>query len=137
MFKTAEHAEIAFYQAFENADLDAMMAVWSETADIACIHPTGPVLSGVEAVRESWRHIFSGGGGVSLTVSVIQAQEDDTLAVHLVEERLTVTAGRTQEARVIATNIFRLEYGSWRLVLHHSSPAPRPQIVEEAPRTLH
>ena len=29
VFATPEEAEAAFYRAFENTDLDAMMAVWS------------------------------------------------------------------------------------------------------------
>ena len=125
MFKTAEHAEVAFYRAFESADLDAMMAVWADSPNIVCIHPTGPILVGVEAIRESWRAIFAGGGGINLAVAVVQSQEDDTMAVHLVEEYLTVTEDKTQQAHVVATNMFRMEGGSWRLVLHHGSPAAR------------
>ena len=60
-----------------------------------------------------------------LAVAVVQSQEDDTMAVHLVEEHLTVTEDKTQQAHVVATNMFRMEGGSWRLVLHHGSPAVR------------
>ncbi len=61
LFPTPDDAETAFYDAFERADLAAMMAVWAESDDIVCIHPTGPRLQGFEAVRESWVQIFSGG----------------------------------------------------------------------------
>ena len=61
LFPTPDDAETAFYDAFERADLAAMMAVWAESDDIVCIHPQGPRLAGFEAVRESWAQIFAGG----------------------------------------------------------------------------
>ena len=35
------HAEAAFYAAFERADVDAMMAVWSDDEAVFCVHPGG------------------------------------------------------------------------------------------------
>src|SRR6202008_4839320 len=61
LFPTPDDAETAFYDAFERADVAAMMAVWAESDDIVCIHPQGPRLAGFEAVRESWAQIFAGG----------------------------------------------------------------------------
>src|SRR2546422_2607886 len=61
LFPTPDDAETAFYEAFERADLAAMMAVWAESDEIVCIHPQGPRLSGFEAVRESWAQNFAGG----------------------------------------------------------------------------
>lgn len=136
MFQTAELAEIAFYEAFETASLDAMMAVWSASAEVVCIHPTGPMLAGVDAIRESWQQIFSGGGGVSLSINVIREYASENLVIHLVEEHLTVVNQPAQQAHVLATNVYRLEDGGWRLLSHHGSPAPRPQKGEVAP-TLH
>ena len=60
LFPTPEDAEAAFYDAFERADLAAMMAVWAEADDVVCVHPSGPRLVGFEAVREGWAQIFSG-----------------------------------------------------------------------------
>jgi len=34
MFATADEAEVAFYDAFERANLSAMMAVWAESDDV-------------------------------------------------------------------------------------------------------
>ena len=45
-YATAEDAEEAFYEAIARADLDALMAVWSEDEDIVCIHPTGQRMDG-------------------------------------------------------------------------------------------
>lgn len=136
MYPTVELAEIAFYQAFEDASVEAMMAVWSGTAEISCIHPTGPVLLGVDAIRASWEQIFAGGSGVTLRVNVLREYASTAQVVHLVEEHLTVTANAAQQGHVLATNVYRLEDDGWRMVSHHGAPAPRPQPAGKAP-TLH
>lgn len=136
MYSTVELAEIAFYQAFEDAKVEAMMAVWSSTAEISCIHPTGPVLVGVDAIRKSWQQIFAGGSGVTVQVNVLREYASATQVVHLVEELLTVTGNTAQQGHVLATNVYQLEGDSWRLVAHHGTPAPHPQPTGKAP-TLH
>ncbi|HUW28873.1 MAG TPA: nuclear transport factor 2 family protein [Sulfuriferula sp.] len=136
MYPTVELAEIAFYQAFEDASVEAMMAVWSGTAEISCIHPTGPVLAGVDAIRASWQQIFAGGSGVKVQVNVLREYASTTQVVHLVEEHLSVTGNTAQQGHVLATNVYQLEGDSWRMVSHHGAPAPRPQPTGKAP-TLH
>ena len=44
IFPTPQDAESAFYEALERADLEQMMAVWSEDEEIVCVHPGGPRL---------------------------------------------------------------------------------------------
>src|SRR3954465_5581625 len=34
-------AALAFYQAFEAKDLDAMMAAWADDEEVICVHPGG------------------------------------------------------------------------------------------------
>jgi len=46
IFPTAQDAENAFYEALERADLEGMMAVWSEDEEIVCVHPAGQRLAG-------------------------------------------------------------------------------------------
>ncbi|BBP05310.1 hypothetical protein TPL01_14850 [Sulfuriferula plumbiphila] len=136
MYPTVELAEIAFYQAFEDASVEAMMAVWSGTAVISCIHPTGPALLGIDAIRASWQQIFAGGSGVTLQVNVLREYASTTQVVHLVEEHLTVAGNTAQQGHVLATNVYQLEDDGWRMVSHHGAPAPRPQQTDKAP-TLH
>src|SRR3990170_2101011 len=69
IFPTPQDAETAFYEALERADLELMMAVWSEDEEIVCVHPGGSRLSGQDQVRESWRQIFAGGAAARLHVT--------------------------------------------------------------------
>ncbi len=69
IFPTAQDAENAFYQALERADLDGMMAVWSEDEEIVCVHPAGQRLAGQQQVREAWRQMFAGGAGMRVQIT--------------------------------------------------------------------
>jgi len=123
-FATPEEAEQAFYDAFRNADLNAMRAVWADGEFIECIHPMADRAQGQAAVRDSWRRIFDSGLRIQLTLSSVNRTQDALLAVHVVYEHLNVEGRDLQYPPVIATNIYQLVDGGWRMVLHHASPAP-------------
>ena len=132
MFRTPKEAEAAFYAALENADLDTMMDVWADDHNIACVHPMGPRLEGQAEITDSWRRIFNGGARMRFRISDVQALTQGDVAVHVVHENITV-ANRSGESTVLATNVYRLVDGSWYMVLHHASPAPNPQEIDEEP----
>ncbi len=60
IFTSPQDAALAFYQAFEAKDIEAMMAAWAEDEDIVCVHPGGARLVGYEAVRAGWEQLFAG-----------------------------------------------------------------------------
>ena len=53
-----EAANTRFYQVFEALDIAAMEGVWVHDEHVKCVHPGWPLLTGWDAVRESWRTIF-------------------------------------------------------------------------------
>lgn len=141
-FPTPQDAEAAFYDALERADLEAMMAVWAEDEEIICVHPTGPRLAGHEQVRESWRRIFSGGGGVRITLTQLVASQAMMVAVHSVQENAPARGSgpRQPAATVIATNVYLRTAAGWRMIVHHASHAPghaESPRAEAGPKILH
>ena len=129
LFPTPEDAETAFYEAFERADLAAMMAVWAERDDIVCVHPRGPRLVGFDAVRDSWAQIFSGGASnLRIRASDVRKMDGNSVAVHALVEVLTTASQPTAPAQsVTATNVYELTDRGWRMVIHHASPVPEPE----------
>ncbi|MGI9334714.1 MAG: YybH family protein [Gammaproteobacteria bacterium] len=121
-YGSPKDVELAFYEAFQGADLDAMRAVWDDGDDIVCVHPMGPKLVGYEAVMKSWSDILGSGAQLSFRVDNIQIMADGGISVHCVHEN--ITQGRHGELRglVIATNVYRATDNGWRMVLHHGSP---------------
>lgn len=139
IFTTPQDAEAAFYEAFEKADLDAMMAVWADDDDIVCVHPGGIRLSGMAPIREAWRRIFAGGQTLRFQLRQQQSLNGMTLAVHSVYELISVAGEARARNPVIATNIYMRTANGWRMVVHHASPAPPSpdSDAKRAPKTLH
>jgi uncharacterized protein (TIGR02246 family) len=117
---TAEAAERAFYSALADADLDRMMALWADDDAAVCNHPGGPRLIGRDAIRASFREIFSG-GGVRVSVVGVHAWRTPDVAVHSLIERIAVEGrGASETVDVVATNVFVRSAGGWRILVHHA-----------------
>lgn len=137
-FATPEAAEAAFYDAFERADLDAMMRVWARDDSIVCIHPMGPRLLGRRAVENSWRDILGGGPSMRFHITGLHATRHALVAVHCVHENISHGAQFSQHAIMIATNLYQLTDQGWRMVLHHASPKlASPPAPAEPPARVH
>lgn len=106
-----------------------MRAVWA-TEDAVCVHPGAVPLLGYESVMRSWAHIFEGAETPLIETRVIQRIVSDEMAVHLVEERVSTASAPGNAAVVMATNIYRVVDGVWRMVVHHGSMAQ----VRDAPK---
>ena len=123
-YTTPQDTEAAFYEALENADLTAMMAVWAEDEDIVCVHPGGPRLTGTAAIRENWRRIFSQGPTLHFHLSDLQMVRGALLAVHSLHEHILISGESEPQHPVVATNVYTLTAQGWRMVMHHASPVP-------------
>ena len=127
-----QDAALAFYQAFEAKDVDAMMATWAEDEDIVCVHPGGPRLVGYEAVRAGWEQLFGGETKLSFRLDEIVVIETVGLAMQSAIEHVTVGNEPQPRGAAIATNIYLRTPSGWRIVVHHSSPAPAIAVVAPA-----
>ena len=132
MFPTAEAAEIHFYEAFSNFDIDQMMLVWAGSAESTCIHPGGTSLRGRDNIKASWGVIFDQNIKRRFTLRTIMKAGNSEVQISLVEENISVD-GRTPAAPpVYATNIYKCFNDNWLMILHHASAAPILQFIEDA-----
>ena len=120
MYATPDEAEEAFYAAFRQRDVGAMMSVWLDDDSVVCIHPMGERLRGVEEIRESWRQIFDTGHEIPITHSEVWRNQGPLLAVHVGHEH--ITPPDDDPAVVAVTNVYQLTETGWRMLLHHASP---------------
>jgi uncharacterized protein (TIGR02246 family) len=132
-FPTAQDAENAFYDALERADLDGMMAVWSEDEEIVCVHPSGQRLAGQEQVREAWRQMFAGGPSMRVQVTQQVAVTGMMVAVHSLHENIAVPGEQRARPPMVATNVYLRTPAGWRMIVHHASPAPGEAAADVAP----
>ena len=118
-------ANRAFYRAFESLELAQMDAVWAQAGQVTCAHPGWSLADGWPSVRESWATIFRNTGDIRFDVSDEKIDVRGDLAWVVCVERIVSGGGG---GAVLATNVFRLEAGRWRMVHHHGS-----QFVPAAP----
>ena len=132
IFTSPQDAALAFYQAFEAKDVDAMMAAWAEDEDIVCVHPGGPRLVGYEAVRIGWEQLFAGETKLSFRLDEIVVIETVGLAMQSAVEHVTIGNDPKARGAAIATNVYLRTPLGWRIVVHHASAAPATAVVAPA-----
>ncbi len=124
-YASPQDAEDAFYDAIDERDAERLRGVWEDSPDIACLLPMQPLLLG-DQVHEAWTPLFGGDFHLDIEVTHIRWLLAGDLAIHYLEERVTVP-GRPAQPPVLATNIYRQGADGWRLILPQNSPAPPPQ----------
>jgi ketosteroid isomerase-like protein len=122
-------ANAAFYAAFGAGDLTALDALWARDHEVAVLHPGWPAVIGRSAVIESWRRILEGPNPPDIACGDSRAFVQGDAGFVLCIEHLG-------DGILIATNVFALEDGGWRLVHHQAGPAASPSLEAE-PTPLH
>lgn len=139
VYPTPQAAEAAFYDAFERADLEAMMAVWANEEDIICIHPMGPRLHGRRAVEESWRSLFHAGTSMRFQITDVWDMQNGLFSARSVIENIDHGPALQQHAQVTSTNLYKRTHQGWRMIMHHASPGTvrRTQQSTQRPHSVH
>jgi ketosteroid isomerase-like protein len=118
-------ANAAFYRAVEELDLAAMEKLWLHESWVRCIHPGWDLLVGWDVVRRSWEQIFSGTRWIRVTPTSVDVRVHGEVGMVGCAENITATSdGDVGVAVAQATNVFLRTGEQWRLINHHSSPAP-------------
>jgi ketosteroid isomerase-like protein len=136
---SADDIEAAFYEALQTGDIDKLMACWADEDEIICVHPGGPRVIGVAAIRAAFDAMFAN-GSIRAWPERVRKIESLASVVHNVLERIEIlTEEGPQQAYVVATNVYHKTAQGWRLVAHHASPGTSRELreAEVAPQTLH
>lgn len=119
-------ANVEFYRAFQNKDIEAMSQIWSKGTSSLCVHPGRKVLQGWDEIRQSWEQIFRVTNSLAIEMQITSTEVNENFAyVVLVEKVTQVSGGRQSQAFSMATNIFERMGGKWYLIHHHGSPIMR------------
>ena len=136
---SADDIEAAFYEALQKGDIEKLMACWADEDEVVCVHPGGPRVVGVGAIRAAFDAMF-GNGTIKATPVRVRKIESLASAVHSVLENIEVmTQEGPREAYVIATNVYHKTAQGWRMVAHHASPGTSQEMQElsDTPLVLH
>ncbi len=132
--------EAMFYDALQTGDLDRLMSCWADEDDVICVHPGGPRIVGVTAIRAAFEAMFADGGTINAHPEHVRRIDALASAVHSVLEKVEVlTPDGPAQAYVLATNVYQKTPHGWRMVAHHASPGTpgEPHEINDAPQVLH
>lgn len=122
LMASPDEIETQFYEALQSADLDRLISLWVHDEFVRCIHPGGPLLVGITAIRASFEALFAR-GPIAVQAAEVRKLSTEHLVIHQVHERVLVPGPEgDQVAWVLATNAYLKTTEGWRMVLHHASP---------------
>ncbi len=117
-------ANEAFYMLFASRDLAAMEALWAKSHGVTCIHPGWSPLQSRASVISSWRGILE--NPTSPKIRCVDPR------VHLLGDTAYVICFEVfGGSKLVATNVFAREEGSWRMVHHQAGPVAGAEEQEE------
>jgi ketosteroid isomerase-like protein len=108
-------ANEAFYRAFVDRDETAMDSLWSDTDQVACLHPGWRPLYGREEVMDSWKAIMSNPDTPEFLCHDAHAHVHGNTAYVICFEEI---GGNF----LVATNIFVRDGSLWKMVHHQAGP---------------
>ena len=118
-------ANDAFYSALSGLDLASMESAWHHDDWVRCVHPGWDVLVGWRAVRASFERIFRDTGWIRVIPTAVTGRALGDLGIVACTENITSSDnGEVGVGVAQATNVFRRTEDGWRMIVHHSSPAP-------------
>jgi ketosteroid isomerase-like protein len=138
IYAAPEDVEQAFYEAVAQGDADRLGALWAEDEETQCVHPTGVRLSGMAAIRESWRSIFAT-ARIRVQVEAVSHWLGSVLAIHHLAETLFVGDDPSPHGPLHVTHVYARGAHGWRLVCRHASAADdsHQAMADGVPHTLH
>jgi ketosteroid isomerase-like protein len=111
-------AHVAFYDAFESRDLDAMSDIWEHSDRVSCAHPGWPLLRGWAAVASSWVALFQGPPQMQFILTEARVEIAGDVGWVTVDENIL---DEDSGATVAALNLFVRTDQGWRMVAYHGS----------------
>jgi len=106
-------AQVEFYDAFSNQDMNKMGNVWASRQLVQCIHPGMSSIVGRDALMKSWEILFQS-EAFSIEPSNTKLDVCGSTAICKCVENVG-------QSRLETLNIYKREDGEWKMTLHIAS----------------
>ncbi len=121
-------ADAGFYRALNamfGGDLAPMKQVWSHADDVTYMGPTGGFQVGWKQVLPVWEEQAAMRLGGEISPQDVRVVGGSDLAVvHCREVGQNEVDGKPRKVSIRATNVYRKENGSWKMIGHHTDLLP-------------
>ena len=130
------NASKSFYAALNsmvNGNPGPLAEIWAHDASVSTMHPVGGRQVGWDEVWKTWEQVakVSSNGEVELKDQVIHVEGDTAYEIGTEQARFNV-GGTPAAGMVRVTNIYHHESGGWKIIHHHTDPAP--EMIEALKR---
>ncbi|BAT72972.1 F-box protein SKIP8 [Vigna umbellata] len=105
-----------FFNIVRDKSLPAMSRFWLNADYVKCIHASGELFSGFNAVMQSWQLVFNWEQGLNFQVRDVRARVLADMAWVTMRTYVDMDTGPFN-----VTNVFEFHNGRWYMVHHHSS----------------
>ncbi|GMY30560.1 F-box protein SKIP8 [Fagus crenata] len=105
-----------FFSIIRERSLSAMSRFWLNADYVKCVHASGEIFSGYNAVVQSWQLAFNWEQGVNFQVRDVRARVLTDMAWVTMKTFVDMDSGPFN-----VTNVFEFLNGRWYMVHHHSS----------------
>ena len=126
--KAVTAAAEQFYRALNvmfTGALAPMLEVWSHAGDVTYMGPGGDFRVGWDQVLASWKEQAAMKLGGTVRSDNMRVTVGHDLAVtHNIETGENVKDGKALKVSIRATNVFRKEGGTWKMIGHHTDLLP-------------
>lgn len=127
--KAVLNATAQFYTALNQmftGNLEQMKVVWSHADDVTYMGPGGGIKVGWDQVLKDWKAqaALKLGGKVEAVDLRIVVGQDLAVVSDYENGENTNANGERQKVSIRATNIFRKEDGTWKMIGHHTDLLP-------------
>ncbi len=114
-----------FYKALGTRNLELMDQVWVKDSRAGCVHPGWIMISGWQAIRQSWENVFDPNDQVDIRLSSITVEIKGEVAwVTCIQQLIYINRDPIGINMSQSTNIFERHDSGWLMILHHASPVP-------------
>lgn len=115
-----------FYNALNSmfqGDISAMEQLWSHSNDVTYLGPQGGMLIGWDQVSKAWKKQAEMKLQGTVNPQDIHIIQDGNIAImQCYEVGQNQVAGKNEQVRIRAVNIFRKENGKWKMISHQTDP---------------
>lgn len=117
-------ANAAFYEAMRAQSHERMMDLWMPASDdVSVAHPLHGLVVGGAEVASAWAGMFAMGKMTDLEVEVVRTEVGRNVGWLLCRQRVQGVRGReTVGGERVATNIFHVYKGEWKMAHHSAAP---------------
>ncbi|HDS31060.1 MAG TPA: hypothetical protein ENN67_08465 [Firmicutes bacterium] len=128
-----KEADADFFKVLESLDVEAIMECWAYEEPVSLLFPGVDIALERKMVEAQWEIVVNYTRELKTMLTHASVLRKGDMGFSFLTGRIMSTHGdETLTVEVYITNVYKLEEREWKLVHHHTTPAPhQPPFFEQ------